>query len=133
MAGVRLTVGAFAAPLIVPPAHQGRIPSKGLRRGKLHGIVLGPQTCLRITEGRDTTQMGNVNRCQQNLEVVRVDTDRNLLLVKGGVPGPVGGRFSADTPAPVKTTTASVSRRKPRIISSCVFRTSSGIGHISLD
>jgi len=38
-------------------------------------------------------QMGNVNRCQKNLEIVQVDADRNLLLVKGGVPGPVGGRL----------------------------------------
>jgi large subunit ribosomal protein L3 len=37
-------------------------------------------------------QMGNVNRCQQGLEVVRVDTERNLILVRGGVPGPSGGR-----------------------------------------
>jgi large subunit ribosomal protein L3 len=27
----------------------------------------------------------------QNLEVVRVDSERNLLLVKGAVPGPAGG------------------------------------------
>jgi large subunit ribosomal protein L3 len=37
--------------------------------------------------------MGAVNRCQQSLEVVRVDTERNLLLVRGGVPGPTGGRL----------------------------------------
>ena len=36
---------------------------------------------------------GADNRCQQNLEVVRVDVDRNLLLVRGGVPGPTGGRL----------------------------------------
>ncbi|MBK1694561.1 50S ribosomal protein L3 [Chromatium weissei] len=36
---------------------------------------------------------GAANRCQQNLEVVRVDADRNLLLVRGGVPGPTGGRL----------------------------------------
>jgi large subunit ribosomal protein L3 len=35
--------------------------------------------------------MGDVQRCQQNLEVVRVDTERNLLLVKGAVPGAKGG------------------------------------------
>jgi len=35
-------------------------------------------------------QMGNVTRTLQNLEVVRVDTERNLLLVKGAVPGPKG-------------------------------------------
>ena len=35
-------------------------------------------------------QMGNVTRTQQNLEVVRVDADRNMLLIKGSVPGPRG-------------------------------------------
>lgn len=52
------------------------------------------QTPGRVFKGkRMAGQMGNVNRCQQNLEVVRVDSDRNLLLVKGGVPGPAGGRL----------------------------------------
>ena len=36
--------------------------------------------------------MGNVRRTAQNLEVVRVDAERNLLLVKGAVPGHRGGR-----------------------------------------
>ena len=35
--------------------------------------------------------MGARKRTQQGLEVVRVDTDRNLLLVKGSVPGSKGG------------------------------------------
>ena len=35
--------------------------------------------------------MGAVKRTTQNLEVVRVDADRNLLLVKGAVPGAKGG------------------------------------------
>ena len=35
-------------------------------------------------------QMGNVSRTQQNLEVVRVDAERNMLLIKGSVPGPRG-------------------------------------------
>jgi large subunit ribosomal protein L3 len=52
------------------------------------------QTPGRVFKGkRMAGQMGNVNRCQQNLEVVRIDVDRNLLLVKGGVPGPSGGRL----------------------------------------
>jgi large subunit ribosomal protein L3 len=52
------------------------------------------QTPGRVLKGkRMAGQMGNVNRCQQNLEVVRVDADRNLLLVRGGVPGPAGGRL----------------------------------------
>lgn len=52
------------------------------------------QTPGRVFKGkRMAGQHGNVNRCQQNLEVVRVDIERNLLLVKGGVPGPAGGRL----------------------------------------
>ncbi|TDJ17315.1 MAG: 50S ribosomal protein L3, partial [Gammaproteobacteria bacterium] len=36
--------------------------------------------------------MGNVKRTVQNLEVVRVDSERNLLLIKGAVPGAKGGK-----------------------------------------
>ncbi|TBW55945.1 50S ribosomal protein L3 [Marinobacter halodurans] len=36
-------------------------------------------------------QMGNERVTVQNLEVVRVDAERNLLLVKGAVPGATGG------------------------------------------
>ncbi|WP_440054449.1 50S ribosomal protein L3 [Pseudoalteromonas sp. T1lg65] len=36
-------------------------------------------------------QMGNVRTTTQNLELVRVDAERNLLLVKGAVPGAIGG------------------------------------------
>jgi large subunit ribosomal protein L3 len=50
------------------------------------------QTPGRVFKGkRMAGQMGNVNRSAQNLEVVRVDTDRNLLLVRGAVPGASGG------------------------------------------
>ncbi len=35
--------------------------------------------------------MGNVTRTQQNLEVMRVDADKNLILVKGSIPGSKGG------------------------------------------
>jgi large subunit ribosomal protein L3 len=48
-------------------------------------------------------QYGNVTRTVQTLPVVRVDTERGLLLVKGAVPGADGGhivvRPSARTPA----------------------------------
>ena len=33
-------------------------------------------------------QMGHVQVTVQNLEIVRVDAENNLLLVKGAVPGP---------------------------------------------
>jgi large subunit ribosomal protein L3 len=35
-------------------------------------------------------QMGNKPATQQNLEIVRIDSERNLLLIKGSVPGPRG-------------------------------------------
>lgn len=38
-------------------------------------------------------QMGNVRVTVQSLEVVRVDAERNLLLVKGAVPGAAGGNI----------------------------------------
>jgi len=38
-------------------------------------------------------QMGNVRVTVQSLEVVRVDAERNLLLVKGAVPGASGGNI----------------------------------------
>lgn len=40
---------------------------------------------------RMAAHMGDVRRTMQNLEVVRVDAERQLLLVKGAVPGARGG------------------------------------------
>lgn len=46
----------------------------------------------RVFKGKKMAgQMGNVKRTTQNLEVVRVDVDRNLLLIKGSIPGSKGG------------------------------------------
>ncbi len=50
------------------------------------------------TPGRDfkgkkmAGHMGNVRRTVQNLEVVRVDSEKNILLIKGAVPGHAGGK-----------------------------------------
>ncbi len=50
------------------------------------------QTPGRVLKGKKMSgQMGNVRRTTQNLEVVRVDVEKNLLLVKGPVPGAKGG------------------------------------------
>jgi large subunit ribosomal protein L3 len=50
------------------------------------------QTPGRVFKGkRMAGHMGNVRRTQQNLEIVRVDAERNLLLVKGSLPGSRGG------------------------------------------
>jgi len=50
------------------------------------------QTPGRVFKGKKMAgHLGNVRVTTQNLEVVKVDADRNLLLVKGAVPGPAGG------------------------------------------
>jgi len=55
------------------------------------GSIGQRQTPGRVFPGkRMTGHLGNKTRTQQNLEVVQVDTDKNLLLVKGAVPGPKG-------------------------------------------
>ena len=50
------------------------------------------QTPGRVFKGKKMSgHMGNVKRTTQNIKVVSVDTERNLLLVKGAVPGSKGG------------------------------------------
>ena len=52
------------------------------------------QTPGRVFKGKKMAgQMGNVQRTVQNLKVIRVDSDRHLLLVKGAVPGTKGGKI----------------------------------------
>ncbi len=47
------------------------------------------QTPGRVFKGKGMPgQMGNKQITVQNLEVVRVDAENNLILVKGAVPGP---------------------------------------------
>jgi large subunit ribosomal protein L3 len=109
--GGEITVGVFEVgqKVDVRGVSKGRGFSGGIRRHNFrgqdntHGNSISHrapgsigqcQTPGRVFKGkRMAGQYGNVNRCQQNLEVVRVDSERNLLLVKGGVPGPAGGRL----------------------------------------
>jgi len=50
------------------------------------------QTPGRVFKGKKMAgHMGDERVTTQNLEVVRVDTERNLLLIKGAVPGAAGG------------------------------------------
>ncbi len=50
------------------------------------------QTPGRVIKGKKMSgHMGNVQRTIQSLELVRVDAERGLLLVKGSVPGSKGG------------------------------------------
>jgi len=57
------------------------------------GSIGQNQTPGRVFKGKKMSgHMGNVRSTVQNLEVVRVDAERNLLLIKGAVPGHRGGR-----------------------------------------
>jgi large subunit ribosomal protein L3 len=56
------------------------------------GSIGQNQTPGRVVKGKKMCgHMGNVRRSTQNIEVVRVDAERNLLLVRGSVPGAKGG------------------------------------------
>jgi large subunit ribosomal protein L3 len=56
------------------------------------GSIGQNQTPGRVFKGKKMSgHMGDVRRTAQNLEVVRVDPERNLLLVKGALPGARGG------------------------------------------
>jgi large subunit ribosomal protein L3 len=80
---------------------QGTIKRHGFHRGPAsHGShnVRAPGSIgaaaypARVFKGiRGPGQMGNKRVTQRGLEVVRVDADRNLLLLRGSVPGPREG------------------------------------------
>lgn len=58
------------------------------------GSIGQNQTPGRVFKGKKMSgHLGNVRRTAQNLEVVKVDPERNLILVKGAVPGHRGGRL----------------------------------------
>ncbi|MEL7186409.1 MAG: 50S ribosomal protein L3 [Pseudomonadota bacterium] len=57
------------------------------------GSIGQNQTPGRVFKGKKMAgHMGNVRRTVQNLEIVRVDAERNILLIKGAVPGHKGGK-----------------------------------------
>ena len=56
------------------------------------GSIGQNQTPGRVFKGKKMSgHMGNARRSIQNLEVARVDAERNLILIKGAVPGAAGG------------------------------------------
>jgi large subunit ribosomal protein L3 len=62
------------------------------RSHRVPGSIGQAQDPGRVFPGqRMTGHMGDVTRTAQNLDVVRVDAERGLLLVKGAVPGHAGG------------------------------------------
>jgi large subunit ribosomal protein L3 len=57
-----------------------------------NGSIGQNQTPGRVFKGKKMSgHMGAANCTTQNLEVVRIDTDRNLVLIKGAVPGAKSG------------------------------------------
>lgn len=78
----------------------GTIKRWGFRRGPMgHGsknhrrpASAGAKGPARVFKGKKSPgQMGGERVTIQNLEVVRVDVDKNMLIVKGAVPGPKKG------------------------------------------
>ena len=80
---------------------QGAIKRHGLSRGPMghgskyhrHAGSNGPATTPgRVFKGKHMPgHMGHVRVTVQNLEVVRIDTENNIILIKGAVPGPKKG------------------------------------------
>ncbi|MCI8632539.1 MAG: 50S ribosomal protein L3 [Lachnospiraceae bacterium] len=78
--------------------YQGAIHRHGFGRGPMehgskyhrHAGSMGASSDpARVFKGKKLPgHMGHVQTTVQNLEVVRVDAERNLLLIKGSVPGP---------------------------------------------
>ena len=86
---------------------QGVIKRHGQHRGPMgHGSMyhrrpgsMGPtSTPGRVFKGKKLPgHMGRVTVTIQNLDVVKVDSDKNVVLVKGSVPGPKGAILKLKT------------------------------------
>ena len=80
---------------------QGGIKRHGFHRGpvthgshnvRAPGSIGASATPSRVLPGRKMPgQMGNKRVTQKGLEIVQIDPERNLLIVRGGVPGPRNG------------------------------------------
>ncbi len=58
---------------------------------RAHGSTGQNQSPGKVFKGKKMAgHMGSVTKTQQNLEVVRVDEERNMILIKGSVPGSKG-------------------------------------------
>ncbi len=78
----------------------GTIKRHGFRRGPMsHGSKyhrgpgsLGAKGPARVYKGRKLPgHLGTERVTVQNLEIIKVDADRNLIAVRGAIPGPKGG------------------------------------------
>ena len=108
--GGQITVDAFEAgqKVDVTGVSKGKGFAGGVKRWNFHmqdathgnslshrapGSIGQCQTPGRVFKGKKMAgHMGSEQVTVQNLEIVRVDAERNLLLVKGAIPGAPGGR-----------------------------------------
>ena len=115
--GQEVTVEAFApgAPIDVTGTTKGKGFAGVMKRHGFHGLrasqgverkhrspgsVGGASTPGRVFKGvRMAGRMGGVRYTVQNLTVQAVDTDNNLLLVRGAIPGPKGALVLVRTAA----------------------------------
>jgi large subunit ribosomal protein L3 len=68
------------------------------------GSIGQNQSPGRVFKGKKMAgHMGNVQRTAQNLEIIRVDVERNLLLIKGAIPGAKGGKVVVKPSVKVKS------------------------------
>ena len=114
--GDTVTVEAFAPGQKVKVA--GTSKGKGFQGGvKRHGFSRGPvthgshnvrapgsigasATPSRVLPGRSMPgQMGNKRATQRGLEIVQLDPENNLMMVRGAVPGPKNGLVEVRTDA----------------------------------
>ena len=76
------------------------------RSHRVPGSIGQNQDPGRVFKGKKMPgHMGNVKTTVQNLEVVKIDLENNVILVKGSVPGATGSRVII-TPAAKKTNSA---------------------------
>ena len=69
----------------------GRATHGNSKAHRLPGSIGNAQDPGRVFKGKKMAgHMGAAKRVQQNLKVVRVDSDRNLLLISGSIPGSKG-------------------------------------------
>jgi large subunit ribosomal protein L3 len=105
--GHTVTVGAFSKGDLVDVVgtikgrgFAGTIKRHGFQRGPAsHGCMnvrqpgsIGMKRTGKVSPGkRMSGHYGDSRQTTKNLEIVEVDAGRNLLLVKGSIPGPNGG------------------------------------------
>jgi len=71
---------------------KGSPATHGGRFGRSTGSIGASASPSRVVKGKKMAgHMGAVRRTIRNLKVMKLDTDRNLMLVRGGVAGPNGG------------------------------------------